>query len=113
MGFVGFDAVETIRFGGTVNVPGGVGPGAWLGVAGALLSAQPAISGTANDPAFGRWVKSARIIGYASILAAVASFGLNLYWRVRYALHGPGDSTEFGKQNFAVIATAVVYGWSR
>ena len=55
-------------------------------------------------------MKAARIIGYASILAAVASFGLNLYWRVRYALHGPSDSTAFGKQNIAVIATAVVYG---
>ncbi len=110
LGFVGFDAVETIRFGGTVTVPGGVGPGAWLGVAGALLSAQPAISGAADDPAFGRWVKAARIIGYASILGATASFGLNLYWRVRYALHGPSDSTAFGKQNIAVIATAVVYG---
>jgi hypothetical protein len=110
LGFVGFDALETIRFGGTVTVPGGVGPGAWLGVAGALLSAQPAISSVADDPTFDRWVKAARIIGYASILGAVASFGLNLYWRVRYALHGPGDSTEFGKQNIAVIATAVVYG---
>jgi hypothetical protein len=110
LGFVGFDAFETIRFGGTVTVPGGVGPGAWLGVAGALLGAQPAISGAADDPAFGRWVKAARIIGYASILAATASFGLNLYWRVRYALHGPGDSNAFGKQNIAVIATAVVYG---
>jgi hypothetical protein len=110
LGFVGFDALETIRFGGTVTVPGGVGPGAWLGVAGALLSAQPAISSVADDPTFERWVKAARIIGYASILGAVASFGLNLYWRVRYALHGPGDSTEFGKQNIAVIATAVVYG---
>ena len=110
LGFVGFDAFETIRFGGTVTVPGGVGPGAWLGVAGALLGAQPAISAAADGPAFGRWVTAARIIGYASILGATASFGLNLYWRVRYALHAPGDSTSFGKQNVAVIATAVIYG---
>jgi hypothetical protein len=29
---------------------------------------------------------------------------------VRYALHGAGGSSGFGKQNIAVIATAVVYG---
>ncbi|WP_245830192.1 hypothetical protein [Mycobacterium numidiamassiliense] len=110
LAFVGFDVFETVRFGGTVNVPGGVGPGAWLGIAGALLSAQPAITGATEDGAFGRWAGSARIIGYASIVLATASFGFNLYWRVRYALHGPGDSAQFGKQNIAVIATAVVYG---
>ncbi len=30
LAFVGFDVFETVRFGGTVTVPGGVGPGAWL-----------------------------------------------------------------------------------
>jgi len=39
LGFVVFDVFETIRSGGTVQVPGGVGPGAWLGIAGALLAA--------------------------------------------------------------------------
>jgi hypothetical protein len=110
LAFVGFDVFETVRFGGTVTVPGGVGPGAWLGVAGALLSAQPAITEAAGDGAFGRWAGSARVIGYVSIVGAVASFGFNLYWRVRYALHGAGDTNEFGKQNIAVIVTAVVYG---
>ena len=107
--FVGFDAVDTVRFSGTVTLPGGVGPGAWVGVAGALLGAQPSIIG-ADDTGFGRWVRSARIIGLVSILAAVASFGFNLYWRVRYALQTAGGSAEFGKQNIAVIATSVVYG---
>ena len=31
LGFVAFDVFETARFGGTVNVPGGVGPGAGEG----------------------------------------------------------------------------------
>ena len=107
LAFVGFDALETVRFGGTVNLPGGVGPGAWLGIAGSLLSAQPLITGpAAEDHKFA----SARIIGYASMLGAVLSFGFNLYWRVRYALHNTGGSADFGKQNIAVIATAVVYG---
>jgi len=101
LAFVGFDAYETVRFGGTVQVPGGVGPGAWLGVAGSLLSAQSAHPDPAEEK-----LPAARVIGYASMLGAAGSFGFNLYWRVRYALGG----AEFGKQNAAVIATAVVYG---
>ncbi|HWT50202.1 MAG TPA: hypothetical protein VN255_17080, partial [Mycobacterium sp.] len=107
LAFVGFDAFETVRFGGTVNVPGGVGPGAWLGIAGSLLSARPAITGpAAEDQGF----RSARIIGYASMVGAVLSFGFNLYWRVKYALENTGGSAGFGKQNIAVITSAVVYG---
>ena len=102
LAFVGFDVLETARAGGGVHVPGGVGPGAWLGVAGSLLSARPAIT-VAADGKF----RSARIIGYASMLAAATSFGFNLYWRVKYALPAGQD---FGKQNVAVIASAVVYG---
>jgi hypothetical protein len=106
LAFVGFDVVETARFGGTVNVPGGVGPGAWLGIAGALLSARPVSTGRDED----RRLRAARIIGYASMVGAVLSFGFNLYWRVKYALQSTGGSSDFGKQNIAVIATAVVYG---
>ncbi len=36
-GFVGFDVVQTVRYGGSGNVPGGVGPGAWLGISGASV----------------------------------------------------------------------------
>jgi hypothetical protein len=106
LAFVAFDAFETVRFGGSVNVPGGVGPGAWVGIAGALLSARPVITGPKQDRQF----RSARIIGYASMVGAVLSFCFNLYWRLRYALHGTDGSSDFGKQNVAVIATAVVYG---
>ncbi|OBA61574.1 hypothetical protein A5647_10055 [Mycobacterium sp. 1100029.7] len=108
LAFVGFDVFETVRFGGTVTVPGGVGPGAWAGVAGALLSAQ-SVSGhaVADDDAPDGRHRSARIIGYVAMLAATLSFGFLLYWRIKYAL---GDSGDFGKQNIAVIATAVVYG---
>lgn len=115
LGFVVFDAYETVRFGGTVTVPGGVGPGAWAGIAGSLLSAQAvpasALAGPvpAGDESTG-WHRSARVIGSLSMLAAVLSFGFNLYWRVRYALQNTGGAAEFGKQNIAVIATAVVYG---
>ncbi|MGE2813836.1 hypothetical protein ACQI5H_01610 [Mycobacterium heidelbergense] len=108
LAFVAFDAVETVRFGGTVTVPGGVGPGAWFGIAGSLLCAQPAITGVgADDEKFAGWQRSARIIGYASLVLAVLSFGFNLYWRVKYAVTG---GSGFGKQNISVIITAVVYG---
>ncbi|BBX65091.1 hypothetical protein MSAS_42650 [Mycobacterium saskatchewanense] len=107
LAFVAFDVYETIRFAGTVNVPGGVGPGAWLGIAGCLSAAGAPITGpgTEHDT-----IRSARIIGYASMAGAVLSFCFNLYWRVRYALHSTGGTIDFGKQNIAVIVTAVVYG---
>jgi hypothetical protein len=107
LAFVGFDVIETVRFGGTVTVPGGVGPGAWVGIAGALLSAQPVITGPPADDAKFR---SVGIIGYASMLGAALSFSVTLFWRVRYALQSTTGSSDFGKQNIAVIATAVVYG---
>ena len=49
--FVVFDAVQTVRFGGSIKVPGGLGPGAWLGLAGSLLCAQPVITEAAADDA--------------------------------------------------------------
>jgi hypothetical protein len=111
LAFVGFDAFETVRFGGSVTVPGGVGPGAWLGVAGALLSTQAASGAAAvDDDASGGRQRSAQIIGYVSMVAAALSFAFTLYWRVKYALHDAGGSADFGKQNIAVIATATVYG---
>ena len=109
--FVVYDVFQTIRSGGTVHVPGGVGPGGWLGIAGSLLSAQPVITGpTADDDRYRRWLLAARIIGYASMFGAALSSGFNLCWRVRYALQGSDGSVAFGKQNISVIVTAVVYG---
>lgn len=104
VGFVAFDVFETVRFGGSVNVPGGVGPGAWLGIAGALLSARPVSSDPDDNSG------AVRIIGYASMVGAALSFCFNLFWRLKYALHDTGGSSGFGKQNIAVIATALVYG---
>jgi uncharacterized membrane protein len=109
--FVAFDAVQTIRYGGSINVPGGLGPGAWLGVAGSLLCAQPVITeATPDNGRFARWLVGARVVGYASIVGAALSFVFVLYWRVRYALPSSAGTAGFGKQNVAVIVTAVVYG---
>ncbi len=110
VGFVAFDVFETARFGGSVNVPGGVGPGAWLGIAGSLLSARPVTTSPAASNGGGADPRPVRIIGYASMVGAALSFGFNLFWRLRYALHDAGASSGFGKQNIAVIATALVYG---
>lgn len=109
LALVVYDIVQTIRLGGTVQLPGGVGPGGWLGIAGAMLSAQPTITGPiADDDRYRSWFLAARIIGYASMFGAALSAGFNLSWRVRYALQPSGSG--FGKQNVAVIDTAVIYG---
>jgi hypothetical protein len=109
--FVMFDAVQTIRYGGSVKVPGGLGPGAWLGVAGSLLVAQPVLTERApDDGGFARWLVSARVVGYGSIIGAVLSCVFIMYWRIRYALPGSAGTSGFGKQNVAVIVIAVVYG---
>jgi len=110
LGFIGYDVFETIRSGGGVHVPGGVGPGAWLGVAGSALSAQPLISGpAAGGERPDGWWRAAGVIGYASMIGATLSWAFHLFWRVRFALH---DTTGagFGKQNIVVIVTATVYG---
>jgi hypothetical protein len=109
--FIVFDVFQTIKAGGAVTVPGGVGPGAWVGVAGSLLTSQPLITGAAADDAsFSGWTRSAQILGYASMIGAALSTVFHLCWRVSYALHPAADSSGFGKQNIAVITTAVVYG---
>lgn len=110
-GFVGYDAVESIMLGGTTQVPGGVGPGAWLGAAGALLAAQPALTQpTTDERAYERWLRGARLLGYVSMFGASLSAGFNLCWRVRYALQHTGGSESFGTHNTTVILSAVVYG---
>lgn len=107
--FVVFDAMQTVQDSGSVKVPGGLGLGAWLGVAGSLLCAQPVISRAATaEDRFARWLVGARVVGYASIVSAALSFVFVLYWRVRYA--SSAATSGFGKQNVAVMVTAVVYG---
>lgn len=111
LGFIGFDAIQSIKFGGQVHVPGGVGPGAWLGFAGAVLSAQPVFARPVIDEdQYPRGLRAARFIGYVSMFGAALSAGFNLCWRLRYALQGVDGSAEFGTRNIAVILTAVVYG---
>ncbi|KQH78292.1 hypothetical protein AO501_02770 [Mycobacterium gordonae] len=111
VGFVLYDVAESILQGGTTEVPGGVGPGGWLGAAGALLAAQPAlIRPHLEEQHYERWLRGARLLGYISMFGASLSAGFNLCWRVRYALQNAGGSEAFGTRNTTVILSAVVYG---
>jgi len=106
--FVGFHVVQTFRFGGTGAVPPGVGPGMWLGVAGALLAAQPPITSTTiEDNGFRGWFASARILGVVSIVLAALFVVFNLYWRLRYLW---ATSVEVGGRDVAVVITTLLYG---
>jgi hypothetical protein len=108
LGFIGFHVVETIRFGGTGAVPPGAGPGIWLGVAGALLAAQPPITSiTIEDNGFRRWYAAARLIGMASIVLAAWAVVFNLFWRLRYLFVTTGT---IAGHDVAVVVTTLLYG---
>lgn len=108
IGFVAFHLVQTVHSGGTGAVPPGVGPGMLLGVAGALLAAQPPITSiTIEDNKFRRWYAVARVIGFVSIALATLSVAFNLYWRLRYLFV---TDVAFGDHDVAVIVTTLLYG---
>ncbi|WP_046315625.1 hypothetical protein [Mycobacterium sp. UM_Kg1] len=105
LGIVAADVVQTVRYGGSPRPPGGVGPGALLGTAGALLAAQPVLAGPVR-----LWWRTVRVLGYAAIAGATLSTLFNLYWRVSYALPDAQSPDGFGRAQVAIIATALVYG---
>jgi hypothetical protein len=108
LGFVGYHLVQNVRNGGTGLVPPGIGPGLIVGVAGALLAAQPPITSiTLEDNGFRRWYTAARALGAVSIALATLSVAFNLYWRLRYLFVTNGD---FGGHDVAVIITTLLYG---
>ncbi|OBB57083.1 hypothetical protein A5757_20800 [Mycobacterium sp. 852013-51886_SCH5428379] len=108
IGFVGYHLAETVQDGGTGLVPPGVGPGLIVGLAGALLAAQPPITSiTLEDNRFRRWYAAARFLGAVSIGLATLAVGWNLYWRLRYLFVA---DAEFGGQDIAVIVTTLLYG---
>lgn len=105
-GFVGFTVVQSIRYGDTGAVPPGIGPGAWLGTAGALLAARPVIANPADVPA-GRSRAVSRIAVVALVLGLAATV-FNLYWRTRFVLPGIGDP-DVGTANLVTALTALLY----
>ncbi|MDT5079808.1 MAG: hypothetical protein QOJ80_4445 [Mycobacterium sp.] len=108
LGFIVFHLVQTVRDGGTGMVPPGAGPGMWLGIAGALLAAQPVLtSKTLEHNDFDGWYTAARFIGVGSIALAALSVVFNLVWRLRYLFVTEGD---IGGQDVAVVVTTLLYG---
>jgi hypothetical protein len=108
LGFIVFHLVQTVRDGGTGVVPPGAGPGMWLGIAGALLAAQPVLtSKTMERNDFDGWYGAARFIGFGSIVLAALSVVFNLFWRLRYLFVTQGD---IGGQDVAVVVTTLLYG---
>lgn len=107
--FIVFTIVDAVRYGGSTTLPSGVGPGAWFGLAGALLAAQPTITDTAADEQrIAPWNRAVRIAGVVAIVLASLAVVANLYWRTRYVL--PGSELPFGSQNVVIIASTLVYG---
>ena len=107
--FIVFTIVDAVRYGGSTTLPSGVGPGAWFGLGGALLGAQPLITDTAADEQrIAPWNRAVRIAGVVAIVLASLAVVANLYWRTRYVL--PGSEIPFGSQNVVIIASTLVYG---
>jgi hypothetical protein len=105
-----WDLLITLLYGSSGQVAPGVGPGAWIGVTGALLCAQPVLGGQDTDDAsFRNWFGAARIIGVVAIAFGVQSFVFNMYWRIRSI--GSADAIPAdGAQHFGYLVAATVYG---
>lgn len=106
--FAVFALVQFIGTGGTVAVPPGIGPGLWIGLAGALLAAQPVIH-SAAQVSERQDARFTRPLVVASLLLGTGSVLYNFYWRTRFLFPDVGDP-EIGVQNLVVIVTAVMYG---
>lgn len=105
-GFLLFTIIQSIRYGGTASVPPGIGPGAWLGTAGALLAAQPVLRGDAHVPA--ERSRPVSIIAVVSLVLGLAATVFNLFWRTRFVLPEVGDP-DVGSANLVTALTALLY----
>ncbi|UXA20596.1 hypothetical protein KXD98_05535 [Mycobacterium sp. SMC-4] len=106
-GYAIYAVVQSFATGSSVEVPPGIGPGAYLGLVGALLAAQPMYASAAKQPAPQRmkWVRIATAVLLA--LGAVAVV-YTLYQRTRFVLPGLGEP-DIGAQNATVALTALLY----
>jgi hypothetical protein len=104
------DTVFSVIFGAVDTIPPGVGPGAWIGVAGALLCAQPtAVDPLAADASQSRWFSVSRVLGFLALAVGVQSFLFNMYWRVQ-SLGSEAAVGAGGAQQAGFVASAAVYG---
>jgi hypothetical protein len=104
------DTVFSVIFGAVDTIPPGVGPGAWIGVAGSLLCAQPALTDPATDEASLRpWFSASRVLGFLALAVGVQSFLFNMFWRIKSL--GTAAAAEAGRaQQAGFVASAAVYG---
>lgn len=102
VGFLVFTTIQAVRYGGTASVPPGVGPGAWLGTAGALLAAGPGI-GTGR-----RAERTVSIIAIVSLVLGLAAAVFNLHWRTRFVLPAIGEP-DVGTAHLATALAALLY----
>lgn len=106
--FIAFALWQAVSDGGDGHVPAGVGPGLLAGLAGALLAAQPELTG-ADEHWFGRWAGVLRGVGTAAMVAVTGAVLLNFYWRTRFVWPGLADAT-YGGMNVTVLAATLAYG---
>jgi hypothetical protein len=102
------DTVFSVIFGAVDTIPPGVGPGAWLGVAGSLLVAQPRVE-PADDVSAQRWFRASRILGFVALALGVQSFLFNMFWRIQ-SLGSQAAAAAGGAQQAGFVASAAVYG---
>lgn len=103
-GFVLFSIITSIRNGGNGIAAPGVGSGALLGLAGALLAGQPVTAAADEQPGL---VRTCRVIGWLSIGLAISAALANLYFRSRFVWAGLGGAA--GAANLGTAITAVLY----
>ncbi|MGE0214215.1 hypothetical protein [Mycolicibacterium sp.] len=107
--FTGFAVVEAVRFGGTGEVPAGVGPGAIVGLGGALLAASPPLAGAEDENRYRPWFRIVKVTALVAMVLATLAVLFNLYWRTRFVLPNLGNA-EYGSGNAVVVITTIAYG---
>lgn len=104
------DTVFSVVLGAVDTIPPGVGPGAWIGVAGALLCAQPALVDPATDDTSLRpWFSASRVLGFLAMAVGVQSFLFNMFWRIQ-SLGSEAAADAARAQQAGYVASAAVYG---
>ncbi len=105
-GFVLFGIVQSVRYGGSGEVPPGVGPAVWTGLAGSLLAAQPVLGSQVDG--FRRWVAAPRLLAIAAMALAVLATLFNVFQRIRWVLPTLGNPVT-GEQSATVVGMTIVY----
>ncbi|WP_286171782.1 hypothetical protein [Mycobacterium sp. BK086] len=105
-GFVLFGTVQSVRYSGNGEVPPGVGPAVWTGLAGSLLAAQPVLGSQVDG--FRHWVAAPRLLGIAAMALAVLATLFNVYQRTRWVLPTLGNPVT-GEQSATVVGMTIIY----